>query len=196
VDPVEGFLTLSDSWRSLNIQQVTPPTGPLNTTSDIIFSEDQQNLVVAVKGDPTTQFPGFLAVWTVGSDQSLSAIYSRVELPAGSILPFSLTVIPGQNAIFGADAAVGTVVYDFVNGTTSAAASPRTATLAIQGQGTTCWSAYSNGTGNFYVSDDTSNLVSEVSVDSSLAQRVVAQYATLPGAGALDLEVGSVNGKE
>ena len=50
MDSELGLMPAANTWRPLGLNQTTPPTGPAGTASHIIFTEDQQNVVVAVKG--------------------------------------------------------------------------------------------------------------------------------------------------
>ena len=76
------------------MNQTTPPNGPPGTASHIVFSEDGTKLIASVKGVPPT--PGFLAVWDVADDGTLSENSTQIAPGQGGLLPFSMTVIPGQ----------------------------------------------------------------------------------------------------
>ena len=50
-----------DKLRPFELNQKTPPTGPLNTVSDAFFNEDETAVLTTVKGDPTVNNTGFLS---------------------------------------------------------------------------------------------------------------------------------------
>ncbi|KAJ6533293.1 hypothetical protein DFH09DRAFT_1406809 [Mycena vulgaris] len=146
----EGLTPISNTIRSLNLNQTTPATGPVNTPSQITFSQDEKQLIVSVKA-------GYLAVWDVNADGSLSTDFQTVT---GGVLPFSLLYVPGKNAIIASDPGVG---YDIFNLDTN-----ETASFPIPGQTLTCWSVYSKESGNFYMVDVGVSTITEVHVTGSL----------------------------
>ncbi len=143
-----------------------------------MFSEDNTQLIASVKGVPPT--PGFLAVWDVAADGSLSEDFLSVTPGEGGLLPFSMTIVPGKNAILATDAGVGFDIFDFgaiaasANSSANATgAADRSSVVAIDGQSATCWSSFSPKTGNFYLTDIGTSLVTEVNVDDNLAGSLV-----------------------
>lgn len=168
VDAQNGLQAISGSFRSLGLNQTTPATGPAGSASHIVFSEGGQQLIASIKGMPPT--PGFLAVWDVGSDNSLSPDFKQIAPGQGGLLPFSMTVIPGMNAILATDAGVGFDIFDMSGGATN---STKSSVVPIEGQGATCWSSFSKKTGNFYLTDIKTSMVTEVNVDKSLKGSIV-----------------------
>ncbi|KAI1793083.1 hypothetical protein LXA43DRAFT_279796 [Ganoderma leucocontextum] len=142
--------------------------------------------MASVKGVPPT--PGFIAVWDVQNDGSLSADCNKVAPPQGGALPFSMTLIPGKNAVLSTDPAVGFDVFD-LSGNNSAA-------VKIDGQSATCWSSVSKKTGNFYLTDIGTSVVTEVNVDANLKASIVAQYNQTKGSATIDNDIATVNGKD
>ncbi|KAI0322605.1 hypothetical protein OF83DRAFT_1167471 [Amylostereum chailletii] len=196
MDQTLGLVPAANTWRPLGLNQTTPPTGPAGSASHIIFTEDQKNVIVAVKGNADLGMGGFLAAWDVMPDASLSSNFTRMALPAGGNIPFSLGVIPGKNSLLVTDAAVGIDVVDTAAGLAAASTSNRSTTLPVPGQTAICWNAFSRSTGNFYVTDIATSLVTEVNVDDNLKPTMVKQYPTQPNAATLDLDVASVGGKD
>jgi hypothetical protein len=136
---------MDNTQRSLNLNQTSPATGPAGTASHVIFSEDGSQLLASVKGTPPT--PGFIASWTVDPQSgALSSNFTASTPAAGGLLPFSMTVIPGKDAILATDAGVGFDIFNFNNQTTASSS-----VVPITGQSATCWSSFSNKTGNFYL---------------------------------------------
>ncbi|KAJ7254997.1 hypothetical protein B0H12DRAFT_1289158 [Mycena haematopus] len=154
-DTGNGLTPIKNTIRSLGLNQTTPDTGPANTASQIIFSPDETQLIVSVKS-------AFLAVWNINTDGSLSPTFSVI---GGGVLPFSLLYVPGQNAIFASDPGVG---YDIFNLDTNA-----TVAVTVPGQKLICWSVYSTESGDFYLMDVGTSLVTEVHVTSSLSSTIV-----------------------
>lgn len=196
VDSAKGLVAIPNTLRSIGLNQTTPPNGPAGTTSHIIFSEDGSKLIASVKGVPPT--PGFLAVWDVASDGSLSQDFVSVAPGNGGLLPFSMTVINGQNALLATDAGVGFDIFDLSTvGTSNAtASSSKNSVNPIDGQKATCWSSFSSKTGNFYLTDIGTSTVTEVNVDSNLKGTIVNQYPQTPNSATIDNDIATLNGND
>ncbi|KAJ7126021.1 hypothetical protein C8R44DRAFT_702369 [Mycena epipterygia] len=179
-DPREGLNPLKNTIRSLKLNQTTPATGPPHTPSQIIFSADEKQLIVSVKA-------GFLAMWDINADGSLS---SDFQSTSGGSSPFGLVYVPGRNAIFAADPAIG---YDIFN--LDSKLQNATASIPVANQGAICWSAHSNESGNFYTIDVARSTITEVHVTSSLSSTIVKQY-NLGTDGPLDTDVATVEKKD
>jgi hypothetical protein len=167
IDSQQGLVAQPNTSRSLGLNQTTPPNGPAGTTSQIIFSEDNSQLVVSVKGIPPQ--PGFFAIWDVASNGSLSQNFTSVAPDQGGGLPFSMTIIEGQNALLATDPAVGFEIVDLANFSSN----NRSSVVPIPGQGATCWSSHSPKTGNFYLTDIQTSFVTEVHVDNNLNATII-----------------------
>ncbi|KAI0311897.1 hypothetical protein OF83DRAFT_1177136 [Amylostereum chailletii] len=191
MDPDFGLMPASNSMRSLGMNQTTPPLGPGGTASQIIFSEDQKSVIVAVKGT-SKDVPGFLATWDMNDDGSLSSTFTRIEVPEGGAAPFSLTPIPGRNGILSADFQVGVDIFDFSNGAAMVTASNKTVSMPIANQSAVCWSAWSPKTDSFYVTDTVNGIISELAVSDDLTPSLLTQYTFPQFTQVLDLEVASL----
>ncbi|KAJ7886191.1 hypothetical protein B0H14DRAFT_2697997 [Mycena olivaceomarginata] len=176
-----GLKPIKNSIRSLGLNQTTPATGPPNTPSQIIFSQNEKQLIVSVKA-------GYLAVWDVNSDGSLSKTFKTVS---GGVLPFSLNHIPGKNALLASDPGVGYDIFDLDAPKTRAAG----VSTPIPNQGANCWSVYSKESKNFYIIDVGKSVLTEVTVSSSLNSTIVKQYNVAPD-GPLDSDVATVGKKD
>jgi len=189
-DPKLGLIQMDNTQRSLNLNQTTPATGPPGTVSHVIFNEDGSQLIASVKGSPPT--PGFLATWDVDSKTgALSSDFTKVTPAAGGLLPFSMTVIPGKNAVLATDAGVGFDIFDFKNGKNASSS-----IVPINGQMATCWSSFSPKTGNFFLTDVGTAMVTEVNVDNQLKGSIVKQYAQGNGSATIDNDVATINNKD
>jgi hypothetical protein len=190
VDKTKGLIPIANTVRSLNLNQTTPATGPAGSVSHIIFNEDNTQLIASVKGVPPT--PGIFAVWDVAADGSLSQDFTAVTPAKGGLLPFSMTVIQGKNAILATDAGLGVDIVDFSGGVTAGVAGGASSGLPITGQGATCWSSFSPQTGNFYVTDIETAEVTEVNVDDNLKPSIVTQYPQGNGTATIDNDIATV----
>ncbi|KAJ7625924.1 hypothetical protein FB45DRAFT_73454 [Roridomyces roridus] len=177
-DARKGLTPIKNSIRSLGLNQTTPATGPPNTTSHIIFSADEKQLIVSVKAAK-------LVVWDVNADGSLSKNFINL---GGGVTPFGLTYIPGRDALFVADPGVGYDIFDL------AAADPANAgvSVAVPGQLANCWSVYSRQSGNFYLLDPALSRLTEVSVCGSSLNSTTVQTYNLGTDGPLDSTVATV----
>ena len=209
LDLSKGLIPLPNTTRSLDLHQTAIPNGPDMTASEVTFTEDGKKLAVAVKGVKDPRKLGYIAVWDINEDQSLSTRFTRM---IGGVWIWSLTQVPGRNAFIGADAVAGVEIYDLDALAHNSSAHSRS--LQVPGQKAPCWSAYSNVTDNFYVVDLAVPSIDEIHLDAGLNGTVVAvrlcshfnhgfflisllqihqldQYD-----GASDLSINHVNGKE
>ncbi|KAF7343437.1 hypothetical protein MVEN_01776400 [Mycena venus] len=127
VDLKKGLVPIQNSVRSLNLKLKTPPENPDNTPSQILFSDDGKRLFASVKGSKGNT--GFVAVWTVNDDGSLSPDFEK-NVPNGGANPASLTVVRGADALMNTDIGKGINILDFGNGSTKA----KTQDLQIGGE--------------------------------------------------------------
>ncbi|KAJ6576439.1 hypothetical protein DFH09DRAFT_980517 [Mycena vulgaris] len=194
VDKTKGLLPIANTVRSLKLNQTTPANGPAGSVSHVIFSEDNKQLIASVKGLPPT--PGILAVWDIAADGSLSADFKAVTPTAGGLLPFSMTIIPGKNAILATDAGLGVDIFDLSGGAATGLAAGKSSTLPIAGQGATCWSSFSPKTGNFYTTDIATATVTEINVDDNLKPTIVTQYPQGNGSATIDNDIATVGAND
>ena len=167
---------MDNTLRALSLPVATLPTGPANTLTQVLFNADDTKLVVTVKGDTGPPVvPGFLAVWDVNNDGTLSQDFARVVPPAGGVQPFGTTVVPGSNSLLVADPAIGAEIVDLseLSGSTTSNSSAKSSILNVAGQTANCWSTFSPKTGNFYLADPPNALITEVSVDKNLKGSVI-----------------------
>ena len=192
-DEALGLVALPNTNRALNLPQTTPPTGPPGSVSDIVFSNDAQRLLVSVKGVPPT--PGFVASWDVADDGALAANFTASPPAQGGLLPFSMTPIPGKNAVLATDAAIGFSSFDLSTlgtGTGAGAGVATSQVFPIAGQGATCWSSFSQKTQSFFLTDIRTAMVTEVTIADNLSGAIVKQYALAPGSATIDNAIASL----
>ena len=177
-----GLLALpASTYQPLGVTETTPPSGPKGSLSDIIFNTDGSLLFVSGKGFNATN-PGFIATYTVtgvGATATLSLVAK--SWPTGSVLPFSLTLLPGTDTIVYTDPSNGYGVASYAaNGALSSSAF-----YSIPSQGANCWSAYSPSTMHVYLSDPGKKVINEVSINGTTST-LVKQY---PTGGSIDIAV-------
>jgi len=188
-DPYLGLIQIPNTRRSLNVNQTTPPFGPPGTVSDIIFNKDGTQLLASVKG--VQPDGGFIASWTVNpTSGALSEDFTKSSGAPGS-LTFSMNVIPGTDAIFTADPAIGFDIFNFRN--TQQASSTA---FPVPGQIAVCWSSFSQKTGDFYLIDIGASIVTEVHVNDNLQGTIVNQYPQRNGSSIIDNDIAAIYGKE
>ncbi|QRV73967.1 lactonase, 7-bladed beta-propeller [Ceratobasidium sp. AG-Ba] len=189
-DMTKGLVPIPNTIRHLGVNQTTPPSGPPGTVSDLLFSSNGEELYVSVKGTPPT--PGFIATYKVNkSDGSLSDEPVKTTPATGGGLPFSMTLLPHTNAVLATDPAAGFAIFDFARG------SPANSTIhPIKNQGATCWSSLSRKTGNLYLTDAGTSIVTEVYVSPSLNASIIKQYPLGPESVTIDSAVGSIKGND
>ncbi|EJD45997.1 hypothetical protein AURDEDRAFT_113892 [Auricularia subglabra TFB-10046 SS5] len=209
-DAQQGLLPISNSFRQIGITQSTAPAGPAGTVSHVLFNSDGSKLVASVKGSPPN--PGFLAVWDVQADGSLSENFQAITPPTGGLLPFGMSNFPANPAaMIVTDAGIGFDVIDVEEALAGAAAAAnattgitslaqtnvvaagRSTANAVDGQVAVCWTAFSSKTGNFYMTDIGTNTVTEVNVNSAtLAPTIVKQYPLGDGIATIDDDVATI----
>ncbi|KAF8573940.1 hypothetical protein K439DRAFT_1411821 [Ramaria rubella] len=186
-DPNLGLVEIANTRRSLGLNQTTPPSGPPGAVSNIVFTPDGSQLLVSVKG--IAPAPGYIASW--GVDAATGALSENFIKYEGGALPFSMAFIPGKNALLATDPGAGFDIFDFTNGQKASVTK-----YSIPGQKATCWSSYSSLTGNFYLTDATGAIVTEVHVNDQLKASIVKQYPQGNGTGTLDGAIGRINQKD
>lgn len=163
-----GLSQLPNTNRPLGIAQTTPPTENLTlfVTSQVIFSEDGDQLLVGVKGELQQEVPGFLAVWNVSSDGSLSQTDTRFLAPSNTgEQNFGLTYVNGRKDVYVvAESTQGGIIYDFSNGKGS---NPNVTNFPLPGQQITCWVQFSSKSNSYFMTDFGAQIVWEVAIDST-----------------------------
>jgi hypothetical protein len=169
---------------AFNLNQTTPPSGPLNGVAQTFFSEDETRLITTVKGDPTSKNTGFVSVLPIENFYSYPGAHDTRSSPNGTAVLFGSTIIPGTSTIFVTDASFGAAVLQ-VNPFTDEISLVSKQT--IQGQKATCWAAYSKERGSVFVTDAGLNHLVEMSaVDAQIISTV---NLTNGDPGLIDLKV-------
>ena len=180
----QGLAAIASTFQALGVAQTTPASGPAGSLSDIAFSPDSSLLFVSSKGVPgaNSTVHGFIATYAVqGAGPAATLTALGRSSPVGSVLPFSLTPLPGTDTVVYTDPATGYGVAAF----TAGGALAGSAIYPVPGQGANCWSAYSAATGAVYLSDPGAKVINEVTVNGTQSA-LVRQY---PALGPLDIAV-------
>ncbi|RAO66615.1 uncharacterized protein BHQ10_002627 [Talaromyces amestolkiae] len=155
---------------TFNLNQTTPPSGPLNGVAQTFFSEDESRLITTVKGDPTRNNTGFVSVLPIENFYSYPGAHDTRSSPNGTAVLFGSTVIPGTSTIFATDASFGAAVLQ-VNPFTDEVSLVSKQTL--EGQKATCWAAYSEQRESVFVTDVALNRIVEMSaVDAQIISTI------------------------
>ena len=190
-----GLVPIANTTQSLGLNQTNPPTGPANTVSDIIFNQEESQLLVSVKGTPNGT-AGFIANFPVTSGSPFAFSQTPVKsTPQNGALPFSMTLVGHHgDTVFSTDAGFGVSVSKFDLNT---GAILNSSSVAIANQTATCWSTYSPRTGSFFVTDVGRNVMSEFRVNSAIPLTKEVGFYTLSGSGGrIDLNVASLPGND
>lgn len=113
-------------------------------------------------------FEGFIATWDVSTKGELSSNFTTSTPAAGGLLPFSMTLIPGKNALLNTDPGIGFSIFDFAKGDVASSTA-----YPIAKQQATCWSTYSQKTGTFFLTDAGTSTVTEVKVNNNLSALIL-----------------------
>lgn len=154
-----------DNLRPFDIKQSTPPVGPLNTVSQVFWSNDEKTLFTTVKGDPTKNITGFLSAFETNSCGRAVALGSQdiqSEINNTAVL-FGSQPVPGSSDIFATDASFGGAVLA-VNGKGQGSL---VAKQAVDGQAATCWVTISPATKSAFVTDVGKPRLVEMSVKNA-----------------------------
>lgn len=156
-----------DALRPIDLQQTTPPVGPTNTVSQVLFSDDENTLFVMVKGDPAVNNTGFVASFPVENGQVSQQ--GTQSSPDGTLVLFGTAPIPGTSDIFATDASFGAAVLSI----DSSGAATIKGKAAIDGQVATCWATVSTFSNSAFVTDVASNRLVEMSLEDASIMNIV-----------------------
>ncbi|KAJ9268264.1 hypothetical protein DTO212C5_5592 [Paecilomyces variotii] len=177
-----------DGLREFHLGQSTPPVGPTNTVSQVLFSNDESTLLTMVKGDPTVNNTGFVATFPVNQASfrgpaSVSMDGTRSS-PSGTAVLFGTNPIAGTQNFFATDASFGATILSLDKKADQLALKSK---QAIGGQKATCWTTISQSSKSAFVTDVQVNHIVEMSLDNA---RIIKEYDTSSvnaGPGFIDL---------
>ncbi|EEA22423.1 hypothetical protein TMatcc_001271 [Talaromyces marneffei ATCC 18224] len=166
------------------LNQTTPPSGPFNGVAQTFFSEDETRLITTVKGEPANNNTGFVSVVSTEDFYSYSGTHDIRSSPHGTAVLFGSTAIPGTSNIFVTDPSFGAAILDIDLRTDEVSLVYK---QTIEGQGATCWAAYSKKRGSVFVADVIVNRIVEM---SALDAHIISTVDLTNGdPGLIDLKV-------
>lgn len=163
--------------QPLGLNLTTPPTMNSGTVSQISFSPDSKNLVVAVKGPMSTMAPGPIFVFPVQDGAIAQPVKSTIaDLP----MPFGFTYGSSSDSILLSDPSFGGSLINIAPGTemtTEVMHTDETGKLMAS-----CWAAYSEKTGKGYLIDAGSPQFGEVDMMTGVVTDIFTTDAAFMGA--------------
>ncbi|SCU89934.1 LAFA_0E21968g1_1 [Lachancea sp. 'fantastica'] len=177
-----------DFLRPFDLDQSEIPAGPLDTVSQLKFSDDETKLLVTVKSGPAVNKTGFLAVFPVTGSWltgEAKVAPSRIESPLnGTVAMFGFTQIGQSNRYFVADPGFGAVIISVDENTDSAQLLHK---QVISDQKATCWAAISPVSNSAFVTDPLVNHIVEMSLTDASILSVVNTTSANDATGYIDL---------
>lgn len=177
-----------DFLRTFDLDQSNPPGGPLNTASQVLFSDDESELLVTVKGDPSLNKTGYLAAFTVSGPEftgksrvSASGVHNVLN---GTVALFGFQHIPQSNKYFVADPGFGAAIFSVDEQTETSELLHK---QVIADQKATCWVVISPSSESAFVSDPLVNHLLEMSLDDASILSVVNTTTANDATGYTDL---------
>ena len=150
-----GLQPLMQQQIPFALKQSTPPVGPTNTVSQVLFNADESMVLTTVKGDPTKNNTGFLSMLPI--KDGCPASQDMRSSPAGTAVLFGTALIPGTSNILATDASFGAATIS-----TTVGAPKVLAKATVANQKATCWAAISPLTNTAFVTDVGVNHIVEV----------------------------------
>ncbi|KUJ07344.1 uncharacterized protein LY89DRAFT_691807 [Mollisia scopiformis] len=182
--PTQGLVPLDTAVRPFQLNQTTPPSGPLNTVSQVFFNKDSTMLLATVKGDPTKNNTGFLSMFPV-TNGSVSRNEIRTS-PTGTAVLFGTALLPDADQIFVTDASFGSATLSLPSNSSNLNLATVSSSTKIADQKATCWATFSSLTSTTFVTDVAVNHL--VEVDPSSGQLITEFQSQNGNGGMIDLE--------
>ncbi|KAF4953560.1 hypothetical protein FGADI_5896 [Fusarium gaditjirri] len=161
------------SFKPLPVfKQTSPPTGPQNTVSDILFNPSETALFVTIKGNGMEN--GFVYAYKVEN--------GRVSEEAVKSQPNNLPVAFGMSFVSDTSAVVSTPAYGaaFVSITNDLTVITKTK-ITVPEQMITCWTATSAGSSSVYLLDGAVPDVTALNTETMAIGRTLPGYAAGKG---------------
>lgn len=155
----------------------TPPSGPPDTASDILFNPNSSALLVTIKGNPgPPAVPGYIYAFAVNDGQiSNEAVISS---PSALILDYSLNFLGSGTSALITDPTFGASIVNVDSDLTVT----ETHHTKIPDQGAVCWAAYSRHYSSVYVIDsDHTNITALDPVSGAIKGAIQYQSDALGG---------------
>ncbi|KZL84172.1 3-carboxymuconate cyclase [Colletotrichum incanum] len=150
-----------DMLRSVDLNRITPPSGPTNTIPQAFFSNDESTLLATLNGVPDLKKTEFPVAYQVESGWKSTSVSQRGvrSSPNGTAVLFGSFTIPNTNDIFTTNASFGGAILPLDGQTT---VSSLKGMAAVGGQKAT-------STNTAFVTDVRTNKLVEISLtDASI----------------------------
>ena len=126
----------------------TPPSGPPDSASDILFNPSSSALFVTIKGHPgPPAVPGYIYAFAV--NDGLISGDPIISSPSALILDYGMSFLGSDTSAVITDATFGASIVNIGSNLTVT----ETHHTTIPNQSAVCWSAYSRHYGTVYVMD-------------------------------------------
>lgn len=179
VDPMHGLMHPQVLGFDPAFNETTPPNGPPNTASQIIFKPDSSALVALTKGNPGAMpaQPGDIMIWPV--ENGAIAQKPTINHVKDILLEFG-SVWVDDDRLFITDPSFGAAIVTITGTSVS-----ETAHITIADQSAICWSTYDEQTGNAYAIDAGKNMITVVDAKSGQKTGTImvslSETAQMPG---------------
>ncbi|PQE33495.1 3-carboxymuconate cyclase protein [Rutstroemia sp. NJR-2017a WRK4] len=187
-DPKKGLQAVG-GLRQIALNQTTPPVGPTGTASDIIFNPASNNLLVSLKGTPTTT--GTFISYPVTSTPHNHSISTTaiISQPPQIHISFGMSFISASSLLV-TDPSHGASLMSISSSTHQLT---ETHSIPVAGQGAICWSVFNPSLNEVYLMDVSHPNITAVDAQTGAIKRVLEQDASTLGS--LDAELaGGRNG--
>ena len=132
----------------------TPPSGPPDSASDILFNPSSSALFVTIKGHPgPPAVPGYIYAFAV--NDGLISGDPIISSPSALILDYGMSFLGSDTSAVITDATFGASIVNIGPNLTVT----ETHHTTIPNQSAVCWSAYSRHYGTVYVMDAARTIV-------------------------------------
>ena len=149
VHPEHGLFPIGVLRPLTNLHTTTPPIGPPNTVSEIIFNPSSTAVFVTIKGNPgPPAVPGWIYAFDIESNGRVSS-NPVISCPPKLVMDFSISFLGSDTSALITDPTFGASIVSI----TPSLQVTETQHVTIPSQGASCWSVYSQQYNSVYVID-------------------------------------------
>ncbi|ESZ91748.1 hypothetical protein SBOR_7855 [Sclerotinia borealis F-4128] len=168
--------------RNIPLNQTTPPLGPFDTVSDILFNPSQTTLLASVKRNGIV--PGNFYAYPVSHHDNSISTTPILSQPPQVLVNFGISFLGSDHRLAVADAAFGASLLSISQSSVVTEDVP----ITIAGQVAVCWTEYNPKTEEVYLMDVGVSNITVVDAKSGAIKKVIQQDNT--GLGSLDAKLG------
>ena len=148
VSAEKGLSQLGDLRTLKKLHTKTPPSGPPDSASDILFNPSSSALVVTIKGNPgPPAVPGYIYAFAVNA--GLVSVDPIISSPSALVLDYGFSFLGSDTSAIITDPTFGASIVNIDSSLTVT----ETHHTTIPNQTAVCWSAYSRHYGTAYAID-------------------------------------------